>query len=103
MAPVEKPLDSVSVRWVSLARLAEPLFESCDMQGIDCIYTVGFSDHNHDAVADCDKSGTWHVQLSAIGQANGEWLKTITDSVLDPLNIHDAIEAACRRRVKECR
>ena len=71
------------------------------MQGINGIHTVSLSDHNYDAIADCDKIRTWHVQLSAIGQANGEWLKTVADSVLDPLNIHNAIEAACRRRVKE--
>jgi len=73
------------------------------MQGIDGIHAVSLSDHNYDAVADCDKIGTWHVELSAIGEANSEWLKTITDSVLDPLNIHKAIEAACRCRVKECK
>jgi len=71
------------------------------MQRIDGIDMVRLSDHNHNAVADCDKIGTWHVQLSAIREANGEWLIAITDSVLDPLNIHSAIEAPCPRRVKE--
>src|SRR5262245_8194302 len=70
------------------------------MQGVDGIHSVSLTDHHYDAAADCDKIGTWHAQLSALGQANGEWLKTITDSVLDPLNIHNAIEAACRHRVK---
>ena len=62
------------------------------MQRVDGIDTVCLSNHNNDAVAYGDETRTRHIQLSAIGKMNREWFETITDFILDPLNVHTAIE-----------
>jgi hypothetical protein len=70
------------------------------VQRIDSVNTIGLSNHNDDTVADRDEIGTGHVQLSAIGQMNPEWLKAIADSVLNPPNIHKATQALPSGHVK---